>query len=293
MLSYKKRRRRRLFCKIIFLVSLMFLIVHIFVILHAALVDVEPKTNLCEFMKPQNDETIKYIFNLDLWRELMGNIRSFKDNQTVWCNIPDELRTISDAICRLYKRHVCTRLPCQMIYSSPKTLQDFKCTHGGRIFRENGNNSTKPHFVCKIGYSLDLFTNKSIDGSYPSILVDAFSPLSNDLYINVLNNQYRSCDSMWGFKFNFESITHFPWAGKRENLNLFDINFGYDRSIYDFIPAPWLFNYVDQMKFTSRRLSMKKAMENKKRIYSRTSSDIYWTNNPTVSKLYLEYEKIS
>jgi hypothetical protein len=198
---------------------------------------------------------------------------------------------ISDAICRMYNRNDCTRLPCQMIYSSPSTLEDIKCLHGGRVAKKNDDNSIQnsSDLLCKRGFSLDLFLKKSDDFSYPSIIADAFTSLSNELYIDVLNNSFRTCDSIWGLIFNFESISNYPWAADKEKLKLFDVTFGYDRLLYDLVPAPWLFNYVEQLKMTSKRLSIQKVMDSKKPIHSITTSNIYWINASTVSNLSVYY----
>jgi len=246
--------------------------------------------NLCLSSRRHNNDKVKYIFNLDRWRDLMGNNRRYlTKNNPSWCDVPSELLIISNAICRMYSGNDCTRLPCQMIYSSLNTSEDVKCTHGGRIKKTTDEKSIEKQsdILCKRAFSLDLFLKKSDDFSYPSIIGDSLTPLSNELYINVLNNQFRSCDSIWGLIFNFESITNYPWNADQKKLQLFDITFGYDRSLYDFVPAPWLFNYVEQLKSNSTRLSIEKVMERKKVIHSNTTSDIYWTNTPTVCHIFL------
>lgn len=254
--------------------------------------NVEQKINLCGSSKRQGDEKIKYIFNLEQWRGVILNEHTFlTKNRTLWCDVPAELRLISNAICRIYNRNDCTRLPCQLVYSSSNTLEDVKCMKGGRILKKHDGNSAQqqPDYLCKRGFSLDLFVKKSDNFSYPSIIADAVSPLSDDLYIDVLNEKFRSCDSMWGFLFNFESVSHYPWAADKKKRKLFDITFGYDRLLYDLIPAPWLFNYVEQLKLNSKRLSMQKAMNSKKPIHSETTSDIYWTNALMVSQFFINY----
>ncbi|CAF4237706.1 unnamed protein product, partial [Adineta steineri] len=170
--------------------------------------------------------------------------------------------------------------PCRLVYSSNETLRDVKCSPGGRVFTANNDKSTQNEadFTCKVGFSLDLFIKKSTNYSYPSIIVDAFTELSTDLYINILNQQHRSCNSMWGFLFNFESISNYPWTKDSDKSKLIDVSFGYDRSRHDFIPHPWLFNYVEQIKFTSKRLSMQQVMSSKMPINSIENSDTYWTN---------------
>jgi hypothetical protein len=274
----------RLCWKIICFSGLAYMMVHLYCFIYI----VEQKTHRCGSSKRPDNEKIRYIFNLDKWRGFILDDRKFlTQNRTLWCDIPAELRIISNAICQIYNRKDCTRLPCEMIYSSPNTLEDIKCMKGGRVVKTNDDNSPQkqPDYLCKRGFSLDLFLKKSDDYSYPSIITDAVSPLSDNLFIDVLNNKFRSCDSIWGLSFNFESISHYPWAADREKLKLFDITFGYDRLLYDVIPAPWLFNYVEQLKLNSKRLSMQKAMDQKKPIHSMATSDIYWTNAPTVSSL--------
>jgi hypothetical protein len=282
------QRRWRLFWKSVCFGGLTCLFVYLFHVIHL----VEQNTHPCGSSKRQDNATVKYIFNMDHWRGLMLNYHTFlMQKQTLWCDIPAELRMISDAICRMYNRNDCTRLPCQMIYSSPSTLEDIKCLHGGRVAKKNDDNSIQnsSDLLCKRGFSLDLFLKKSDDFSYPSIIADAFTSLSNELYIDVLNNSFRTCDSIWGLIFNFESISNYPWAADKEKLKLFDVTFGYDRLLYDLVPAPWLFNYVEQLKMTSKRLSIQKVMDSKKPIHSITTSNIYWINASTVSNLSVYY----
>ncbi|CAF0897807.1 unnamed protein product [Adineta steineri] len=278
-MKYFSKRQRKLLWKALCISIVITLIVYIFVINY--IVQLEEEINLCEFDKHKSNDRIKYIFNLAYWRILIYNEQIFsKENQTLWCNIPDELQLISKTICQIYNIHDCTRLPCRMIYSSPNTLKDVNCTYDGRIFKVNNDSSiqNQPDLTCKMDYSLDLFIKKSSDYSYPSMIVDAFIPLLTYEYKNILNNKYRSCDSMWGVTFNFESISNYPWAADRKKLKLFDVTFGYDRSLYDFIPHPWLYDYIEQINSTSRRLSMQQVMSNKVPINSTTYSDIYWTN---------------
>jgi hypothetical protein len=271
--------KRQFYWKIIFLLSLIYLIIYI-LIFHINFID-EEEINICSSFKSENNDKIKYIFNLDRWRELMLiDRRYFLLNNTLWCDIPSELELISNSICRMYNRNNCKRLPCPMIYSSLNTLEDIKCDNNGRIIKSSSKESD---LLCKRGFSLDLFLKKSNNSSYPSIIVDALTPLSNEFYINILNSKYRSCDSIWGLLFNFESITNYPWNSDKKYLNLFDITFGYDRSLYDFIPPPWLFDYIEQIKFNSKRLSIEQVINSKKQIHSQTTSDIYWTNTQTVN----------
>ncbi len=277
-------KTRRLCWRIIYFIGFIWLIVYLFHVIYVF----DDKIHLCSSLKYRDNDTVKYIFNLDHWRGLMVYDRSyFTGNGTVWCDIPSELREISNAICRMYTGNVCTRLPCPMIYSSFNTLEDIRCIHGGRVMRKTDDQSLEKQsdLLCKRGFSLDLFLKKSANDSYPSIIADALTPLSKELYHDLLNRNFRSCDSIWGFTFNFESIINYPWAADQNNLKLFDITFGYNRLIYDLIPVPWLFNYLEQIKSNSKRLSIENVMTRKKAILSRTNSDIYWTNTSTVSLL--------
>ncbi|CAF0897825.1 unnamed protein product [Adineta steineri] len=236
--------------------------------------------------KCEKNETVKYIFNLVHWRETLAKHQTLsKKNQTLWCKIPDELRLISTAIFRLYNIRNHTHLPCSMIYSSNNTLEDIKCKNNGQISKRSNDDSTdnQAELTCRHGSTLDLFINKSADYSYPSIIADALNPLSDDLYIDILNNKYRSCNTMWGFKLNHESISYYPSTTNPQKSNLFDVTFGYDRSIHEFIPHPWLYTYIEHIKFTPQRLSMQQVMNNKVKINSIKHSDIYWTNQPANS----------
>ncbi|CAF1045972.1 unnamed protein product [Adineta ricciae] len=207
-----------------------------------------------------------------------------KINRVSWCEIPKELNLLAQSLCRLYNIRRCSHLPCQLIYSSAGSFEDMKCLNGGRILQNQHSSAGIKHdFLCKSGYALDLFVKTSNDLSNPSIIADSYAPIVNDLYVDVLNNQYRSSNSMWGLIFNFESISNYPTAADREKLKFFNVTFGYDRSIYEFVPGPWLFDYVDQIIDTSKRLSLKQVMTNKKPINSPSNTDDYWINQQTNS----------
>jgi hypothetical protein len=265
------------------LIGLIFLIVSIY--FTRSNVDV---TDLCESMKREDNQTIKYIFDLFKWQEIMQQeLKILKKNETLWCDVPVDLQFLTKAICRLYDIGNCARLPCRVIYSSPTTLEHVKCSHHGQTTRTNNNLSrqNQPYYECKRGFSLDLFINKFQKYSYPSLIADPYLRFADDLYINVLHNQYRSCTSMWGFHFRYESISYYPWTADRDKLKLFDVTFGYDRSIHDFTAPPHLFVYAEQLKFTSKRLTVQQAMNSKPPIHSITKSDVYWPNLSVVSGL--------
>lgn len=258
-----RRKKCRLCYKIILLIALISLIIYLFIF--------QRKNEICSNLK---DEKMKYIFYLDYWRILMSEYDIYlKDNKTLWCDVPLKFELISNEICKMYQKSNCKRLPCKMIYSSLNQFKDIKCLNNGQISLNSSD------ILCKGSYSLDILTKSERYNSYPSIIVDGFIPLSNNLYKNILNKFYRSCDSIWGFIFNFESITHYPWAGNKNSLKLFDISFGYDRSIYDFIPKPWLYNYIEKLKDNSNRLSIKEVIQMKKSLLN-----ISWINHSSYVK---------
>ncbi|UJR29854.1 hypothetical protein I4U23_017397 [Adineta vaga] len=277
----RKRKKRRFLFTLICLSSLASL-----VLLHRTgthMDDVQPKTIQCDFNDQIRNETIKYIFQIERWRNFLAKDQLYSNkHQTSWCDVPQELQIIANAICRFYEVSNCTRLPCHLIYSSPTSISNVQCTSNYQIIKTKIKN-IQSNFQCKLGYSLDLFLKDSQNQSYPSIIADPFSPISNDLYVKILNNQYRSCNSMWGVYFNYESLSYYPWTGDREKLKLFNVSFGYDRSVYDFIPDPWLMNYIDQIIDASRRLSLEQVMKNKQPINVASNKEIYWTNLPSNS----------
>ena len=179
-------------------------------------------------------------------------------------------------ICQKYLKRDCPELPCELVHSSAKSLQDLKCLHGGRVWREKDDGEQRAMHSCHRGFALDLFSRKDNRVSYPSINTHALTSFSDQLYSNVLHLQFRTRDSMWGLNFNFESISHYPWAADREKLALFDLTFGYDRQIYDFVPQPWLFDYVERLKFNTSRLTLEKAMEEKRLVRSPRDGNSYW-----------------
>ena len=136
-----------------------------------------------------------------------------------------------------------------------------------------------PDIRCQKGIALEYFLHRTANYSYPSIIADSLMPMSDELYLKVLNSTFRSRSSIWGFYFNFESISNYPWAADRKYLNLFDITFGYDRALYDVVPGPWLFNYVDQLKPGERRLSLKEVLQKKTPIRSTNEMNFSWIEN--------------
>ncbi|CAF1633548.1 unnamed protein product, partial [Adineta ricciae] len=233
--------------------------------------DIQPKIISCPPSNQTRYEKTKYIVNLHRWRHLLAQNQLYVKNRgKPWCDVPKELQVITNALCQFYGAPSCTRLPCHMIYSSSDTLIKIDCPSNGQITMNE-----KKDFQCKSGYSLDLFNIDERNQSYPSIIADPFTPITNSFYVKVLHNQYRSCNSMWGILFNFESLSYYPWSGDREKMKLFDVTFGYDRSVYDFVPPPWLINYIDGIDHTPKRLSLKQVMTNKKPINSPSNRDDY------------------
>lgn len=280
---YGNIKLRKLCFIIVCLISLIFLIVFIYI----NRPDVDVNT-LCLSTKREGNRTIKYIFDLYKWQAIMQHeLKMINRNETLWCDVPVELKFLSDGICRRYDINDCTRLPCRLIYSSVKTLEEIKCSHQGHKTRTNDSlfEQHQGYYECKIGYSLDLFSKTFQQHSNPSLIADPYVRFSDDLYVNVLNNHYRSCTSIWGFYFRYESIVYYPWTGDPNKLKLFDITFGYDRSIHDFIPTSHLFGYVEQLKVTSKRITTQQAMNSKKSFVSATKSDVYWPSQSVVSEL--------
>ncbi|CAF1395355.1 unnamed protein product [Adineta ricciae] len=245
--------------------------------------DIQPRIISCPSPKQTRYEKTKYIFNLDLWRYLVAKDQLYvKNREKPWCDVPKELQVITNALCQFYGTPSCTRLPCHMIYSSSDTLTNIDCASNGQISTKVSTKRNKK-FQCKRGYSLDLFMKDNENQSYPSIIADPFTPITNSFYVKVLHNQYRSCNSMWGMIQTHESLSYYPWSGDREKMKLFDVTFGYDRSVYDFVPPPWLINYIDGIDQTPKRLSLKQVMTNKKPINSPSNRDDYWINQQTNS----------
>ncbi|CAF3938692.1 unnamed protein product [Adineta steineri] len=159
-------------------------------------------------MKREDNQSIKYIFDLYKWRQTIEQeLKSLKKDEALWCDIPVELQFLAKALYQQYRMNNYARLPCHVIYSSSTTLKDVKCSY---------NRQNQAYFECKRGLSLDLFLSKSEKYSYPSLIADPDLPFSSYAYITVLNNQYRSCSSMWGFEFNYESIIYYPWMADRD-----------------------------------------------------------------------------
>ena len=272
-MKYPKRKLRKLLCHFMSPIILTCALTLIYLTRSHATV-----TGSCELTKRARNRTMKYIFDLFEWQEIMHQeLKRSETNETQWCDVPLELRFLVEAICRLYDMGRCARLPCRLIYSSPSTLEDVRCNRD--LFRQN-----QPHYKCQRSSSLDLFLQKSQTYSYPSLIADPYVRFTEDLYDNVLHDRYRSCSSMWGFHFNYESIIYYPWTADRNKLALFDVTFGYDRSIHDFTPPSHLLTYIDQLKFTSKRLTVQGAMNSKKAIHSVTNSDVYWPNLLVVGK---------
>ncbi|CAF1392736.1 unnamed protein product, partial [Rotaria sordida] len=92
----------------------------------------------------------------------------------------------------------CKRLPCRMIYASSSTLEDVKCMNDGRVLKSDNGVSMehKSNLQCKRGFTLDLFLKKYDNSAYPSIIADPLTPITKELYIDVLNNNFRTCDNV-------------------------------------------------------------------------------------------------
>ncbi|CAF1673001.1 unnamed protein product, partial [Adineta ricciae] len=276
MLCSKRKKKRLILIFICFTSILSFILLYQISFDRA---DIQPKITSCSSANETRYEKTKYIVNLDLWRYLVAKDQLYvKNREKPWCDVPKELQVITNAICQFYQAPSCTRLPCHMIYSSSDTLTNVDCASNGQI----GTNEKKD-FQCKRGYSLDLFNIDKRNQSYPSIIADPFTPISNDFYVKVLHNRYRSCNSMWGMIQTHESLSYYPWSSDQQKMKLFDVTFGYDRSVYDFVPPPWLMNYIDGIDQTSKRLSLKHVMTNKKPIHSPSNTDDYWINQQTNS----------
>ncbi len=121
------RRKSRFWLKIILFISLIYLILYILLI-HVSFVD-EQEINLCSSLKHENNDKIKYIFNLDRWRGLMLNDRiDCLGNGTLWCDIPSELRPISNAICRTInsKKAIHSQTTSYIYWTNTQTINYFK-----------------------------------------------------------------------------------------------------------------------------------------------------------------------
>ena len=235
-----------------------------------------PVEHNSSFSEENGNQTSKYIFNLIRWHIMMLNGPTFgMGKDTIWCNVPVKLRPIADALCQKYFKKNCAQLPCELIHSSPKTLTNLTCADGGRVWTAGAQ---QPMLPCKRGYSLDLFSVKNKPISYPSISAHALVSFDNQLYHEVLGKQFRTPDSIWGMTFNFESILNYPWAADQKQLEIFNVTSGYNRQIYDFVPAPWLFNYVERLKSNASRLPLETVMNDKKLIQSARDANNYWPN---------------
>jgi hypothetical protein len=264
-----------------------YLAVNLFLIIYTA----QRKSYQLQSSNDQGYGKVKYIVNLHKWRKLIYSNRALAaDSRTEWCDVPNALRILSNSICRMYLKKDCTRLPCHMVYANQSTLDDIKCYPNGKVMTHNAKNpeENQKYFLCKSGYSLSLFLKESDKFSYPSIIADVSLSSAKQFYTNVLNKKFRSPSSVWSLFFNFESIINYPSAANRDLLKLFNVTFGYDRSVYDFIPTPWLFGFVHRLVNISKRLSMIEAMGHKTPIHPLINSNQYWTNTPTVRHLFIK-----
>ena len=231
----------------------------------------------------QNDV---FIFDLEKWRIFMlQRPKPTGSGRLRFCNVPEDLIPIADAICASFGQSDCRRLPCSMVHGTSTNIEDLRCMKGGRVVQSSDvqpNDSSNNFILCKYGVSLDLFSKKNEYLYYPSIVTDAVAHLTHTLYTDTLHRLYRSPESIWGFIFNFESIGNYPWAADSTILKLFNVTFGYDRNIYDFTPTPWLFNYVAHLKPDGQIMPIETVMNNKKTILSDRNRNLYWPNHQSV-----------
>lgn len=205
--------------------------------------------------KSQSDPFV--LIDQTKWREyLLSGVKSTK-----LCRIPSIYSRISDGLCKMYSRKQCDQFDCEMIYSSKVNRRSVKCLSDGQIFREN---SLEDSIQCEFGSSLDLFAESS------SMIVDSYVEFSEEFYLRTIP---RDSQSILTTNFNFESISNYPWnRNVRRNLNF---SFGYDRSLFDFIPKPWLYDYLHLIKQNQFNLTVKQIIANKKRIHSQSNIDYF------------------
>lgn len=234
------------------------------------------------------------IFDMTIWRDKKIRDLSVGDRSKLkFCNVPDFLRIIAAEICAAYGKSNCNRLPCSMIYSLMAEKKEIKCGRNGLIgYTSDDNNMNlpaEPLTTCKVGYSLDLFLENGPASIQPSILIDAYTQISIKVLVETLNTRFRSPQSVWGFYFNFESITNYPWAGDSNIIDLFNITYGYDRRKYDFIPTPWLFDYVTALMDGGTRLKIQDALNSKRPIATVQKLINFWPNTFNVRRTALNF----
>jgi hypothetical protein len=169
-------------------------------------------------------------------------------------------------------------LPCTLVNITNEFTENVTCLRGGKVAI-----GVKPDWICRKSPALELFSNPH---RKPSILAEAYTRLTSELYGQALAPYRDEETSKWGLTLEGESIGYYPSiANVRRVAPLFDITLGYDRQLFDLITDVHLTDYVDQIiNNKNQRLTIEQVFEDK----VRGLFDFFFSQNLVNKILYLD-----
>lgn len=205
------------------------------------------------FFQLDEEKFIPDIFDLSSWRLiLIGG----QGNQSL-CDVPVQYRSIANAFCHAQGRADCPKVPCTMISISKEYNQTIYCLRGGK----QGNQS-RFDWLCRKSPALELFSLSS--ERKPSILAEAYTTLTYELYGQALSPYHDGKTGKWGLTLEAESVGYYPSIVQNHRLlSLFDLTLGYDRRYFDLITDRRLPIYYHRI--THQRLTIEEVLTKKNR----------------------------
>ena len=193
------------------------------------------------------------IFDLSVWRDILIGTRG---NQSL-CAVPSEYLPIANGYCHAQGRYDCPTIPCTLIHLTHEWTQTVKCLRGGKR-----SSSDKFDWMCRKTPALEILSHSHWR---PSIMAEAYTKLTAELFGRALSPYRDGQNSKWGLTLVGESVAYYPSVmHHRRFLPLFDITLGYDRRLFDLVTDVHLTDYVQRIvNKTSHRLSIPQVMHNK------------------------------
>ena len=159
-----------------------------------------------------------------------------------------------------------------MIYLSNEFLRNVQCLRGGKSAKH-----VEPDWICRASPALELLSNSK---QKPSILSEAYTPITSEMYGQALAPYRNGQTSKWGLTLEGESIGYYSSIREQKRfLPLFDLTLGYDRDLFDLVNDKHLGDYVDRIiNKENQRLTIEQLMQNKLN-NSADRAPILWMNS--------------
>ena len=188
-----------------------------------------------------------------MWRDILISNRG---SQTL-CPVPTEYLPIANGYCHAQRRDDCPQIPCTLIHLTTEWSQTIKCLRGGKR-----SSSETFDWMCRKTPALEILSHTH---RRPSIMAEAYTTLTAELFGRALSPYRDGQKSKWGLTLVGESVGYYPSViENRRFLPLFDITLGYDRRLFDLVTDVHLTDYVERIvDKTSHRLTASQVMLNK------------------------------